>query len=166
VETGPVSPAPHLQVEDELPIRRFLRASLARDGYRLVEAETGQQALKLAAKQPPDLVILDLGVPDMDGREVLRRLREWLGAPILILFVRDQEQQKITALDQGADDYLAKSFTTSELLARIPVALRRSARVGDERESSAFACGDLKIDLAARRVLVKGTEVHLTPIEY
>jgi two-component system KDP operon response regulator KdpE len=155
-----------LLVEDELPIRRFLRASLAGDGYRLVEAETGQQALKLAAQQPPDLVILDLGLPDMDGQEVLRRLREWLGAPILILSVRDQEQQKITALDHGADDYLTKPFSTGELLARIRVALRRSARVGDERESSTFACGDLKIDLAGRRVLVKGIEVHLTPIEY
>src|SRR5947209_18971898 len=95
-----------LLVEDELPIRRFLRASLAGEGYRLVEAETGQQALKLAAQQPPDLVVLDLGLPDADGQDVLRQLREWLQAPIIILSVRDQEQQKIDALDGGADDYL------------------------------------------------------------
>jgi two-component system, OmpR family, KDP operon response regulator KdpE len=155
-----------LLIEDELPIRRFLRASLAGDGYRLVEAETGEQAIKLATQQPPDVVILDLGLPDMDGQDVLRRLREWLQAPIIILSVRDQEQQKITALDHGADDYLTKPFSTGELLARIRVALRHRARVGAERESSTFACGDLKVDLAARRVFVTGNEVHLTPIEY
>src|SRR3954452_17781971 len=155
-----------LLVADELPIRRFLRASLAGEGYRLVEAETGQQALKLAAQQPPDLVILDLGLPDLDGQEVLRQLREWLQAPLIILSVRDQEQQKITALDNGADDYLTKPFSTGELLARIRVALRHTARVSGERESSTFACGDLKVDLAARRVFVKETEVRLTPIEY
>src|SRR5207249_4649061 len=108
---------------------------LAGEGYRLVEAETGQQALKLAAQQPPDLVVLDLGLPDLDGQEVLRQLRDWLQAPIIILSVRDQEQQKITALDNGADDYLTKPFSTGELLARIRVALRHSARVSPERES-------------------------------
>jgi two-component system KDP operon response regulator KdpE len=160
------SPPLLLLVDDELPIRRFLRASLTGDGYRLVEAETGEQAIQLATQQPPDLVILDLGLPDMDGQDVLLRLREWLQAPILILSVRDQEQQKITALDHGADDYLTKPFSTGELLARIRVALRRSARVGAEPESSTFVCSDLKVDLAARRVFVKGAEVHLTPIEY
>lgn len=155
-----------LLVEDELPIRRFLRASLAGEDYRLVEAENGQQAIKLAAQQPPDLVILDLGLPDLDGQEVLRQLREWLQAPIIILSVRDQEQQKITALDNGADDYLTKPFSTGELLARIRVALRHASRVGAEQESSTFACGDLKIDFAARRVFVKDQELHLTPTEY
>src|SRR5438270_13799772 len=106
-----------LLVEDELPIRRFLRASLAGAGYRLIEAETGQQAIKLAAQQPPDLVVLDLGLPDLDGQDVLRQLREWLPVPIIILSVRDQEQQKIMALDNGADDYLTKPFSTGELLA-------------------------------------------------
>jgi two-component system KDP operon response regulator KdpE len=155
-----------LLVEDELPIRRFLRAALTGEGYRLGEAETGQQALKLAAQQPPDLVVLDLGLPDIDGQEVLRRLREWLQAPIIILSVRDREQDKIAALDHGADDYLTKPFSTGELLARIRVALRHSARVDAERESSIFASGDLKVDLGARRVFVNETEVHLTPIEY
>jgi two-component system KDP operon response regulator KdpE len=155
-----------LVVEDELPIRRFLRASLAGEGYRLVEAETGQQAIKLAAQQPPDLVILDLGLPDLDGQEVLRRLREWLQAPIIILSVRDQEQQKVTALDSGADDYLTKPFSTGELLARIRVALRHAARVDADRESSTYTSGDLKVDLAARRVFVRETEIHLTPTEY
>jgi two-component system KDP operon response regulator KdpE len=155
-----------LLVEDELPIRRFLRTSLAGEGYRLIEAETGREAIKLAAQQPPDLVLLDLGLPDLDGQEVLRQLREWLQAPILILSVRDQEQQKVMALDNGADDYLTKPFSTGELLARIRVALRRITRVGEDRASSTFHCGDLKVDLAARRVSVKDTEIRLTPIEY
>jgi two-component system, OmpR family, KDP operon response regulator KdpE len=151
-------------VEDELPIRRFLRSSLG-DQYRLVEAETGQKAVRLAAQQPPDLVVLDLGLPDADGQNVIRQLREWLKAPIIVLSARDQEQQKITALDNGADDYLTKPFSTGELLARIRVALRHAARVSGA-ESSIFESGDLKVDLAARRVLVRGKEVHLTPIEY
>src|SRR5438445_6887403 len=155
-----------LLIDDELPIRRFLRASLVAEGYRLDEAETGQQGLRLAAQQPPDLVILDLGLPDMDGQEVLRQLREWLHAPVIILSVRDQEQQKVTALDNGADDYLTKPFSTGELLARIRVALRHAAHVAAERASSTFICGDLKVDLAARRVFVKEAEIHLTPIEY
>lgn len=155
-----------LIVEDELPIRRFLRASLGSEGYRLIEAETGQQALKLSTQQPPDLVILDLGLPDVDGQEVLRQLREWLQAPILILSVRDQEQQKITALDNGADDYLTKPFSTGELLARIRVALRHAARMGTPEESPVFGCGQLRIDLATRRVFVKEQQVYLTPTEY
>src|ERR1700731_3565903 len=97
-----------LLIEDELPIRRFLRTSLAGEQYRLAEVETGQQALRLAAQQPPDLVILDLGLPDLDGQDVLRQLREWLRAPIIILSARDQEKQKVIALDNGADDYLPK----------------------------------------------------------
>jgi two-component system KDP operon response regulator KdpE len=124
------------------------------------------QALRLAAQQPPDLVILDLGLPDVDGQEVLKQLREWLHAPIIVLSARDQEAQKIAALDHGADDYLTKPFSTGELLARIRVALRHAARVESDRESAAFTCGDLKVDLSARRVFVKEAEVHLTPIEY
>jgi two-component system KDP operon response regulator KdpE len=143
-----------------------LRAFLTGEGYRLLEAETGQQALKLAAQQPPDLVVLDLGLPDVDGNEVLRQLREWLQAPILVLSARDQEQQKVAALDQGADDYLTKPFSTAELSARIRVALRHAARVGSDRASSTFVCGDLKVDLATRRVWVREQQVHLTPIEY
>jgi len=155
-----------LLIEDELPIRRFLRASLASDGYRLVEAETGQQGLRLAAQQPPDLVILDLGLPDLDGQEVLRQLREWLHAPIIILSVRDQEQQKIAALDNGADDYLTKPFSTGELLARIRVALRHAQGRSVDQESSTFVIGGLKVDLAVRRVFIQEKEIHLTPIEY
>lgn len=155
-----------LLVEDEQPIRRFLRASLTGEGYRLTEAETGAEALKLAPRQPPDLVILDLGLPDMDGLDVLRRLREWLHAPIIILSARDQEQQKVAALDHGADDYLTKPFGMSELLARLRVALRHAAKVEGGEEKTTFTCGDLKVDLAARRVLVREREVHLTPLEY
>jgi two-component system KDP operon response regulator KdpE len=155
-----------LLVEDELPILRFLRASLAGEGYRTAEAETGGRALKLAAQQPPDLVVLDLGLPDLDGQEVLRRLREWLRAPIVVLSARDQEQQKVAALDGGADDYLTKPFGTAELLARIRVALRHAARAGAEGETSAYSRGDLTVDLAARRVFVREKEVHLTPLEY
>jgi two-component system KDP operon response regulator KdpE len=155
-----------LLVEDELPIRKFLGASLASAGYRLEEAATGHEALKKASQQPPDLVILDLGLPDMDGQQVLQRLREWLAVPIIILSARDQEQQKITALDHGADDYLTKPFSTGELLARLRAALRHAASVGDEPGATTFEVGDLKVDLAARRVFANGSEVHLTPIEY
>src|SRR5438093_12609275 len=111
-----------LVIEDELPIRRFLRASLAAEGYRLVEAESGQQGLRLASQQPPELVILDLGLPDMEGQEVLKSLREWLTAPILVLSARDQESQKVQALDGGADDYVTKPFGIAELLARMRTA--------------------------------------------
>jgi two-component system KDP operon response regulator KdpE len=155
-----------LLVEDEAPIRHFLRTALAGEGYRVAEAETGQQAIRLAVQQPPDLVVLDLGLPDVDGQEVLRQLRQWLQAPIVILSARDQEAQKIAALDHGADDYLTKPFSTGELLARIRVALRHAARVGGDGESALFVSGDLKLDLAARRVFVKDAEVHLTPLEY
>jgi two-component system KDP operon response regulator KdpE len=162
----PATPPLILVVEDESPIRRFLRTSLTGEGYRIIEAETGDQALKLAAQQPPELIILDLGLPDVDGQEVLRQVREWLRAPIIVLSARDQEQQKIAALDSGADDYLTKPFSAGELLARIRVALRHAARVAGERESSLFLLGDLKVDLAGRRTFVRGDEVHLTPIEY
>jgi two-component system KDP operon response regulator KdpE len=155
-----------LLVEDEQPIRKFLGASLASAGYRVDEAADGAHALKVAGETPPDLVILDLGLPDMDGQEVLQRLREWLAAPIIILSARDQEQQKITALDQGADDYLSKPFSTGELLARIRAALRHARRVGDEPNATEFEVGELRVDLAARRVFANGNEVHLTPIEY
>src|SRR5207244_6795660 len=113
-----------------------------------------------------DLVILDVGLPYLDEQDVLRQWREWLQAPIIILSVRDQERQKIAALDNGADDYLTKPFSTGELLARIRVALRHATRVGAERASSSFVCGDLKVDLATRRVFIREAEIHLTPIEY
>ena len=114
-----------LIIEDEQPIRRFLRASLSNEGYRVTEAPSGMQGLQMATAQPPDLVILDLGLPDLDGQDVLQRLREWCTAPIIILSARDQEPQKIKALDHGADDYVTKPFVTDELMARIEAVLRR-----------------------------------------
>lgn len=156
-----------LLVEDELPIRKFLGASLASAGYRLAEAATGHEAIKIATATPPDLVILDLGLPDIDGQELLKALREWLTAPIIVLSARDQEQQKIAALDHGADDYLTKPFSTGELLARIRAALRHAARsVGGTMGMAQYEVGDLKIDLESRRVYAGGDEVHLTPIEF
>jgi two-component system KDP operon response regulator KdpE len=158
-----------LIIEDEQPIRRFLRAALTAEGYRLNEAESGQQGLRLATQQPPDLVILDLGLPDQDGQQVLKSLREWLTAPIIILSARDQETQKVQALDSGADDYLTKPFGIAELLARIRTALRHSA--GGPETLPVFTVGDITVDLAARLVTVRKEsmrqeQVHLTPLEY
>jgi two-component system KDP operon response regulator KdpE len=153
-----------LVIEDEQPIQRFLRAALTNEGYRLSEAVSGEEGLRLASSQPPDLIILDLGLPDLDGQEVLQRLREWCTAPIIILSARDQEQQKIQALDQGADDYLTKPFGIGELLARMRTALRHAHRVGPE--TSSVSIGDLRVDLASRIVICRNEEVHLTPLEY
>jgi two-component system KDP operon response regulator KdpE len=157
-----------LVIEDDRPIRRFLRASLADEGYRLAEADTGQQGLSMAATQPPDLVILDLGLPDMDGLQIIEQLRCWSQVPIIILSACDQERDKVTALDLGADDYLSKPFGVPELLARIRVALRHQSRISGQptSEASRFSVGDLTVDLEARRVFVRGQEVHLTPLEY
>lgn len=155
-----------LLVDDERPIRRLVHTALTSEGYRVLEAESGDQALSLAAQHPPDLVILDLGLPDQDGHVVLRKLREWSQAPIIILSARDQEKQKIMALDNGADDYLAKPFGTGELLARVRVALRHAARAENDSASAKFSVGQLNVDLARRRVDIAGSEVHLTPTEY
>jgi two-component system KDP operon response regulator KdpE len=157
-----------LVIEDEPPIRRFLRASLGGEGYRLVEAETGQQGLSMAATQPPDLVMLDLGLPDMDGLQIIAELRRWSQMPIIILSARGQEQDKVLALDHGADDYLSKPFGMDELLARIRVALRHQARLRGQPAGATtrFRVGELTVDLEARRVFMRGQEVHLTPIEY
>jgi len=157
-----------LVIEDEPPIRRFLRAALGGEGYRLAEAETGQQGLSMAATQPPDLVILDLGLPDMDGLQIIAELRRWSQIPIIILSARGQEQDKVIALDHGADDYLSKPFGMGELLARIRVALRRQARLRGQPAGAItrFSVGDLTVDLEARRVFMRGQEVRLTPIEY
>ena len=155
-----------LIIEDELPIRKFLSASLISAGYKLEEADSGRQGLLRASQKPPDLVILDLGLPDMDGQEVLKQLREWSSAPIIILSARDQEREKVAALDNGADDYLTKPCSTAELLARIRVALRHAARAAGESDATSFEVGDLKVDLSVRKVWVRNHEVHLTPIEY
>lgn len=154
-----------LLVDDERPIRRLVHTALTHDGYRVLEAETGEEAVRLAVQQPPDVVILDLGLPYQDGQSVLRQLREWLRAPIVILSARDQERQKVAALDAGADDYLTKPFSTAELLARIRVALRHSWSNGT-RDAASFSVGKLEVDLASRQVAVAGRAVHLTPIEY
>lgn len=145
-------------------MRRFLRASLGNNGYQVYESETAADGLAQAASRNPDLVLLDLGLPDQDGLVVTERLREWAKMPIIVLSARGQEEDKIRALDAGADDYLTKPFGIGELLARIRVALRHSAR--SESGESQFTMGDVKVDLARRQVTKANEEVHLTPIEY
>ncbi|HEY1603559.1 MAG TPA: response regulator [Pirellulales bacterium] len=155
-----------LIIEDEQEIRRFLRASLAAHGFRFVEAETGQQGLMLAASQQPDLIVLDLGLPDMDGIDLIPRIREWSSLPIIVLSARGQEREKVAALDAGADDYLTKPFGMGELLARMRVALRHSLRHGAEGESPVFTVDQLTIDLSSRQITTHGKDVHLTPTEF
>jgi two-component system KDP operon response regulator KdpE len=150
-------------VDDERAIRRFLRASLTAQGYHVFEAATAQEGLGAAATVRPDLIILDLGLPDQDGVTVTTQLREWSKVPILILSVRGQDEDKIAALDAGADDYLTKPFGMGELLARIRVAMRHAAQPADE---PVITAGDLTVDMAHRLVTVDGREVSLTPIEY
>jgi len=163
---GRGSPAPVvLVVDDEPQVVRFLRATLPAQGYRLIEATTGRQGLVEASTRAPDLILLDLGLPDLDGVEVTRRLREWSRTPIIVLSARGQETDKIEALDAGADDYLTKPFGTGELLARMRVALRNAARAAGEGEP-VFTVGELKVDLGARRVFVGEEEIHLTRTEY
>lgn len=154
-----------LLIEDEPEIRRFLRASLPAHGFRLHEATTGQNGFIEAQARNPDLILLDLGLPDLDGTDVIRQVREWTKIPIIVLSARDQEQAKVSALDLGADDYVTKPFGINELLARIRTALRHAART-DEGNESIFIVGALKVDFGRRQVLVSGKEVHLTPIEY
>jgi two-component system KDP operon response regulator KdpE len=162
--TPPTSGPVVLVIEDERPIRRFLRPTLTSQGYRVVEAETGEEGLLQAATRQPDLVILDLGLPDLDGLEVIRRLREWTAIPIIVLSARGAEADKVAALDAGADDYVAKPFAAGELLARARVALRHA--LSRESGESTFEAGNLRVDLARRRVWLDETEVRLTPIEY
>ncbi len=152
-----------LVVDDERPIRRFLRTALAAHHYEIFEAADGQEALEKAASERPDLIILDLNLPDLDGIEITRRLREWTQTPIIILSVREAENDKIAALDAGADDYLTKPFGVGELTARIRTALRHSAPVEDE---PVFKIETMSVDLAHRQVRVGGNEVALTPTEY
>jgi two-component system KDP operon response regulator KdpE len=155
-----------LIIEDEAPIRRFLRASLTEEGYRFNEAQTAKEGLQLAGSEHPDLILLDLGLPDMDGLNVIRQLRDWSQVPVIILSARGQEADKVNALDAGANDYLTKPFSVGELMARIRVALRSFARESSTDTDSVFVAENLKVDLAARRVWARGNEVHLTPIEY
>ena len=159
-EAGPLV----LLIEDEAEMRRFLRASLHGNGYQVFECESGEDGLTQAAARNPELTLLDLGLPDIDGLIVTERLRKWAKTPIIVLSARGNEEDKIKALDAGADDYLTKPFGVGELLARIRVALRHSART--ESGQSYFALGNVKVDLTKRQVSKGGAELHLTPIEY
>jgi two-component system KDP operon response regulator KdpE len=156
-----------LLIEDEPQIRRFLRVVLTSHGYRLIESGSGKQGISLVASEKPDVVILDLGLPDMDGLKVTTQLREWTTVPIVVLSAREQERDKVEALDAGADDYLTKPFGVDELLARLRVALRHARRSREnDRSEAVFVLGHLKVDQPHRRVLVRDKETHLTPIEY
>lgn len=155
-----------LAIEDEPQMRKFLRASLSAEGYRVVEAATAAEGLGLARANNPDLVLLDLGLPDADGMEVTKSLREWSQVPIIVISARGQEDDKIKALDAGADDYLTKPFGIGELMARIRVALRNKERGAPSRSDPVLTVGELVIDLDKRTVQAYGSEVHLTPHEY
>ncbi len=161
----PVTPGPLiLVIEDEPQLRKFLIPALEGHGYRVLDAENGESGLLAARQNVPDVILLDLGLPDMDGLEVTRRLRQWSKIPVIVLSARGQETDKVSALDAGADDYLTKPFGVPELLARIRVALRhqnRTASAGGE-----FITGPLRVDLDARQVFLNGNEIQLTAIEY
>lgn len=152
-----------LVVDDEAQIRRFLRISLEANGYHVNETHTGQDAITKTAQLRPDLVILDIGLPDMDGLEVLKRLREWTKTPVIMLSVRNSDRDKVSALDAGADDYLTKPFSVDELMARIRVAQRHAQ---PDPEEQIFTSGNLQVDLTRRLVTVHGEPVKLTPTEY
>jgi len=155
-----------LLIEDDPQIRRFLRASLPTQGYELLEAESGREGLTLAAAHVPDVLLLDLGLPDLEGIEVIRQVRAWSSLPIIIISARDQEREKVANLDAGADDYLTKPFGVGELLARIRVVLRRATKTSSGKPEAVFLMGNIKVDLEKRRVWRDSEEVHLTPIEY
>jgi two-component system KDP operon response regulator KdpE len=152
-----------LVIDDEVQIRRLLRVVLESENYQVLEAETGQQGLMEIARRRPDVILLDLGLPDMDGLVVLKRLREWSETPVLVLTVRDDEQEKVAVLDAGAEDYVTKPFSTPELLARLRAAQRKTR---PEEETSIFKNGDLTVDLTARVVMRRGREIKLTATEY
>lgn len=155
-----------LLVEDEPQVRRFLRTMLGSQGFHVVEATTSAECLSQASTRNPDLVLLDLGLPDGDGVDLTRRLREWAKMPIIVISARERERDKVAALDAGADDYLTKPFGTDELLARIRVAIRHAAEVARGTEASTFTLGEITVDFASRRVFHADSEVHLTPTEY
>lgn len=153
-----------LVIDDEVAIRRFLKASLDPAHYEMIEAEAGEQGIRMAATENPKVILLDLGLPDIDGIDVAKRIREWSAAPIVVLSARGQEADKVAALDAGADDYLTKPFGIQELLARIRVALRHSRP--PETAEPIFEAHGVRVDLALRKVFRDGEEVHLTPTEY
>ncbi len=153
-------------IEDEPQIRRFLRATLTSQGYRLFEATTGADGIVEVGSRLPDVIVVDLGLPDMDGLEVIRRLREWTAVPIIVLSARGQEHDKVAALDAGADDYVSKPFGAGELMARIRVALRHTTGSAREGGEATFKVGDLQVDFVRRQVRMGAREIRLTPIEY
>jgi two-component system KDP operon response regulator KdpE len=154
-------------IEDEAPIRKFLRAALSGEGYRVLEAETAREGLRIITQEHPQAVVLDLGLPDRDGLEIVQEVRTWSTVPIVILSARGQEPDKIRALDAGADDYLTKPFGVGELLARLRAALRRAARIaGTGHEQTSITFGRVRVDLAARRVFADDCEVKLTKLEF
>ena len=153
-------------IEDESEIRRFLRTTLPGHGFRVYEATTGQGGLIEVKTRNPDIILLDLGLPDVDGIDVIRQVREWTPTPIIVLSAREQEQQKVSALDQGADDYVTKPFGINELLARIRTALRHAARPDGAETNSYFTFGKVRVELGRRQVFVADKEIHLTQIEY
>jgi two-component system KDP operon response regulator KdpE len=154
-------------IDDEAPIRRFLRVSLGAEGFRVAEATTAKEGLRLLTQERPAMALLDLGLPDADGTEIIREVRGWSSMPIIVLSARGEERSKIAALDAGADDYLTKPFGVGELLARIRVALRHASRIaGDGPEETSFHFGRIRGDLAARRVFVDDVEAKLTKIEF
>jgi two-component system KDP operon response regulator KdpE len=155
-----------LIVEDEVPMRRFLRAALTTHGFRAIEAGTVREAEQAVTEAPPAAILLDLGLPDGDGLELIRRIREWSSAPVIVLSARGREDDKVTALDAGADDYLTKPFGAAELLARIRVALRHARARGGAGDDPVIAIGPIRIDQARHEVTVGGAPIHLTPIEF
>ena len=155
-----------LVVEDDPPMRKFIRASLGSHGYRVIEAERASEAIGLLTSHNPQLVLLDLGLPDGDGIDLTRQIREWSRVPIIVLSARGREDDKVSALDAGADDYLTKPFGVNELLARMRVALRHAQPQGPAQAAQPIQFGELRIDLVRREVFLGAAELHLTPIEY
>lgn len=160
------TPASILLIEDEKQMRRFLRVTLQSENYTVIEAETAAEGLSQVAMRNPDIVLLDLGLPDMDGLDVIVKLREWSAVPVIVISAREQEGDKIRALDGGADDYLTKPFAAGEMLARIRVALRHALPRSPDQGEAVFLAEDLKIDFLTRQVHRGNQEIHLTPIEY
>jgi two-component system KDP operon response regulator KdpE len=159
-------PAVVLLIEDDVSMRRFLRTALRAHAWRVIEAATAREGLAQAAGRNPDVILLDLGLPDGDGLDVAPRLRRSTRAPIIVISARGREQDKVAALDLGADDYLTKPFGVPELLARMRVALRHASRPADAPEAPVFEAGQVRVDLVRRRVYRAGEEIHLTPTEY
>lgn len=160
------APATLLLIEDDPAIRRLIQAGLGESSMRVLEASTASEGIEMAARRRPDVILLDLGLPDGEGMSVLESVRGWSSVPVIVVSAREQEDLKIAALEAGADDYVTKPFGVGELLARVRVALRRGTQIGNSGESAVFDNGELYIDVATRTVRVRGEEARLTPLEY